>query len=51
MTSSKQMKKVTVCITGDIDYFEIETAERCLELWDVKAAERIVEVLASGGYY
>lgn len=31
MSSSKEMKKVTVCITGDIDYFEIETIEKCLE--------------------
>lgn len=31
MSSSKQMKKVTVCITSDIDYFEIETIEECLE--------------------
>lgn len=31
MGTSKQNMMVTVCITGDIDYFEIETVEGCLE--------------------
>jgi hypothetical protein len=54
--------KVTVCITGDIDTFEIETIEGCLKPYfevldgsgkqpgpkpsDGKTAERIVNILA-----
>src|SRR3990172_5447846 len=31
MNDSKQNNMVTVCLTGDIDYFETETLEGCLE--------------------